>query len=671
MTAGIYTVENQLLTVRPTPKLGESLTSFLNRAAKLNGCNEMDIWRSIHAGSIHMLRSQLFYRLDYDFCLIDPKQLSMLLDVTLDSIKKLTFFTVCSKFFDDPYKDYDRAMVMIQMALDKRSRKFCPICIEHEDVYKLTWLLKEVDYCFTHNIRLESNTNLADISEVTSDTNDLNKQEVIYRRWNFLLKSDKVLTKRYGRLNMERSLALKLLFVAQNQASVYVRKDIVGFSKNLVKSLVSFVRGTSSVKKVTQSLLFEVLNYANMTIEEFSNLEVPKSYLTSIFTIKEKKNNPPSTCLAPWCYNQEHQRMILIDDRVEPRKKGIRYPYYYVCKGCFMRYAYHPEINQWQEIDGKIELVSAIKKLVEAGMTRSEVSRELKINYFQISEIFGYLAYHHLLPKSIHATYAYSNIPENLVSLFEAIQCELYTYPETKYKKTRNRYGWNLKMYSYFYAHSDVQLYFIHKPSELKKPLKKHNDLCIQAERSINDMVLSDIRLSLNQVASSLDCSESTLHSYGIASVVQEAKSKQSSKRLHDEEKELRKTFDTLISRHDCKEVLSMRAVYNCLGRNRDYVVENYPGFINYMTASVKEVNNKAEVHRLKQLVRRIKEAIQQLSEKQRDISVTAVAKCLGIKYIHVKGYRPVKEKIKQEIEDYKNILVGQSHWVNVSEPRS
>ncbi|GAF09550.1 TniQ family protein [Paenibacillus pini] len=336
-------MDKHRLTVRPTPKSGESLTSFLFRTGISNGCDKMDIWRDIHTGSVHMLRSNLYYRLDYDFCLIDPKRLSRLLDITLDSIAQLSYFTVCSKFFNNPYQEYDRAMVMIQKALDKKSRKFCPSCIKQEDVYKLIWQLKEIDNCFIHNIKLESNVKLVDIPVVVADTNDLSQQKKTYHRWLFLLESDQMLTKRYGKLSMERSLALKLLFVAQNQATDYIRKDIVGFSKNLVKSLVAFVRGNSVVKKVTQSLLFEVLDYANMNIEQFSKIDVPKSYLNSILTVKEKKVSPSRACMTPWCCNSEHQRMILVNERVEPRKKGIRYPYYFVCEGCFMRYAYQPQ----------------------------------------------------------------------------------------------------------------------------------------------------------------------------------------------------------------------------------------------------------------------------------------------------------------------------------------
>lgn len=644
-------MDNQQLSVRPTPKSGESLTSFLLRAGNLNGCNEMDIWRDIHAGSVHMIKSNLFYRLDYDYCLIDPKRLTRLLDVSLDSIAQLTFFTVCSKFFDNPYQDYDRAMAMIQIALDKKSSKFCPSCIEQDSAYKLIWQLKKIDKCFIHNIKLESKANLVDVLEVVDDLNDLNQQAETYRRWQFLLAPGQILTKRYEKLNMERSLALKILFVAQNQASIYIRKDVVGFSKNLVKSLVAFVRDTSVVKKVTQLLLFEVLDYADMTIEDFAKLNVPKSYLNSVVTVKLKKE--AGVCVTPWCCHRELQRMIFINKRVEPRNKRIRHPHYFVCEGCFMRYAYHPASNQWHEIDGKIELVSLVKNLAEVGMTRSEVSRQLKINFFRISEMFGYLAYHNMLPESINSLYVGSILPKNFVTLFEAISCDEHTYPEVKYKKMKDQFGWNLKMFSYYYAHPEVQLYFFNKSSDLKKPLKKHFNLTNRAEQIINDLTLSDTRLSLSQVAAALDCSESTIHSYNITTDIQKAKEKQLTRKRHNEEKELREIFDKLITEHDDKEILLTRTIYESLGRGRDYILENYPGLINYITVSVKEINGKAKSYKLQLLIKQIKEAIQKLNESQRSLSVAAVARHLGIKYIHVKGYKSVKDSIKQEIERY------------------
>jgi len=293
------------------------------------------------------------------------------------------------------------------------------------------------------------------------------------------------------------------------------------------------------------------------------------------------------------------------------------------------------------------------KATEDAGMTRSEVSRQLKINLFRISEIFGYLAYHNLLSDPISPLYVSSFTPKNIIALFEAIPCDEHTYAEVKYKKMKDQYGWNLKMFSYYYAHPEVQLYFINKSSDLKKPLKKHFNLNSRAVQIINDLTLTDTQLSLSQMGAALECSEKTIHSYNITIDIQKAMEKQLTRKRHLEEKELRKIFDKLITEHNDKEILLMRTIYESLGRYREYISDNYPGLINYITALVKEINEKAKSYKLQLLIKQIREAIQKLSESQRDLSVVAVARHLGIKSIHVKGYKLVKDNIKQEIERY------------------
>lgn len=102
--------------------------------------------------------------------------------------------------------------------------------------------------------------------------------------------------------------------------------------------------------------------------------------------------------------------------------------------------------------------------------------------------------------------------------------------------------------------------------------MKKHQDLPDRAERSIDKLIQSDIRLSSNQVATILDCSEKTLHSHGLATAVRSAKYKQLSIKRHNEEKELRNKFDELVADHDDGELLLKRAVYRGLGRHREYI---------------------------------------------------------------------------------------------------
>jgi hypothetical protein len=59
-----------------------------------------------------------------------------------------------------------------------------------------------------------------------------------------------------------------------------------------------------------------------------------------------------------------------------------------------------------------------------------------------------------------------------------------------------------------------------------------------------------------------------------------------------------------------------MRAIYESLGRHRDYIVKNYPDLMNYITASVEAFNKIVHTYQFKLLKNRIKEIIQKIVEK-------------------------------------------------------
>jgi hypothetical protein len=669
-------IENQQLTVRPAPKSGECLTSFLFRATRLNHCGEKDIWGDIHVGSVYRKKKHQYVRLDYDFSMIDPSKLSILLELDQKSINNLTFYNVCAKFFDDPYKDFERAMVMMQSALYKKHRKFCPQCLKQNRVFKLIWQVKDIEICNVHQTKLRTSCyecgqgisysydcleihacenqachqKLTDIIEPVEDRAYIQAQLELYHRWEYLM-SDAELSQRIGELPIEKSIALKLLYVAQNQEIAYKRSNILGISKYVVKNMVAFIRGTSEIKKVTLQLLFLMLDQKSMSIEQFARIEVPTSYMDSLFAVKEKQR--AQACLTPWCteYRKKKSEMHVVNERIEPRRKGIRYSCYFVCKGCYMRYGYQPNQNNWQEIDGKIELVEWVREKTLLGLTRTEVSRELKLNFFKVSELFGYMAYQGLLPEKLCLKYRATVIPDDLRDRFEALKCDANTHSETKYKKAKFLYGWTLVEFSYYYAYHVVQAYYLTKTSTLKKPLQKFKALHNEVEEKTKELIQSDIKISMAQIAAATDCSETTMKSHGLKDMIEKARLLQESFHLDQEERKLRKTFDAFVE--EKQGFIRYKDIYKRLGRCRDYVVKNFPGLINYMAGRKMAVNEQLKDEQKQRTIHHVKEAVEAASQKYQQLNPTNVAKELGFSYIHVSGYKVIKEFIIAEINRF------------------
>ncbi|QQE78375.1 TniQ family protein [Alicyclobacillus sp. SO9] len=126
-------------TVRPQPKTGESLTSFLSTVANRNSRQLKDILRMLEVTSDD-LRRRDYYRLDFIPSRYVPlESLSELTGVSPVVLNALTFQPLIKKFFD--YKEPESANVKLtlQRDIDVQHRRFCPACLKENGVYQLLW----------------------------------------------------------------------------------------------------------------------------------------------------------------------------------------------------------------------------------------------------------------------------------------------------------------------------------------------------------------------------------------------------------------------------------------------------------------------------------------------------------------------------------------------------
>ncbi|MEK5377588.1 TniQ family protein [Paenibacillus sp. FSL P2-0173] len=670
-------MSNERIAIRPIPKQGESLTSYLLRSANLNKYDIKDLWKKAHIGSEHALRSNQYFRLDFDYTMVDHRKLGNLLGLSRVEVQSLTLYNLHSKFLEDPYQDFDRATVM-NNAFHKKSRNYCPECIKRDVFFKLIWQVKDIEICIEHNMILLSECQYcnrefnyqddlesfkicthseSERSFTTSQAYILNsdireRQLKLYQRWEFLLDPNRKLSQTIGQLSLEQSLAVKVLYLGQNQSHKYDRKAIKHISISIIKNLVSLVRGVSCVKKIDWKQLFIILDACNMSIEEFSVLKVPSVYVNNIYKSKEKQK--PGQCLASWCSSfGESKQIILINNRIEPRKTKVRYNYYYICNDCFMKYGYHTETSAWLNIDNKIQIIIKVQKLTSEGFTRCQILRNIGTNMYRISEIVGYLAYRHLLKEEILSKYVPHSIPEDIIQYFKQLDCDSHTYPETRYRKAQALFGWSVIEYSYYYANTDVQEYFLYKISDLKKPLKKYKDLNIRVEKVLKEMAKTNENVSISKIAKVLGCSEKLLQSRGLVSKIGQSKEQQMLMNGIQEERELYKLSKSLVNALDVSQTATSQSIYKRIGRNRDYIKKYYPDLLNFIRHSVSAHNyelKKSIVERNRFLIR---EAIKKVEKKNNAVNISAVAREMNYTHIFVKGYRLLKNLIEEEISNY------------------
>lgn len=392
---------------------------------------------------------------------------------------------------------------MLRDILQTKVRKICPLCIKEDNIFKLIWQIKEIDICPIHEVKLKSecshcNTNfnysdnilidpycsnqccnnslLDDYEKVSVKEDIYKKQKQHFDDWQFLLFDNKVLAYEQSGLSMEQNLAIKLLYIAQGQQQIYSRKEVNYLSIGIIKSLVSLIKSNRLVKRVRVQEVLLVMRAVGLTAKEFASIEVPLEYINSI--IKQYEFFSPSECLTPWCLAHEKKniKMQLTKERIDSRyqDRRVRYPYYYTCLSCFMKYSYHPITNQWEEIQGQIYLISRILEMASDGLTRCQVASKLKKNIFYVSEVFGYLTYRKLFPERMNQTFEnqLDDVQGEAINYFKEIDIHWRMYPEFRYKKFKEKYGWSLVTYSYYYADRVVQTHLISKPPNIKKPLK-------------------------------------------------------------------------------------------------------------------------------------------------------------------------------------------------------
>ncbi|MEK5034932.1 TniQ family protein [Paenibacillus sp. FSL R7-0302] len=689
----IYT-EKKVFQNSIQPKSEESLTSFIFRMTDLNGCEAEDVWREISYSNAESKSHMKLSRFDYDLYIVDHEMLAHLLSISSEDMGKMTSRNLYSKFFIDPLQDFEIAATMLRDIFQTHVRKICPLCVKEHNIFKLIWQIKELDFCPEHSVKLKSKCSycgqkinysdnllvdhkcqnlscdsslLDDYEKIIMDSDMYNKQREYFEEWNFLLYSNNMLSCEQSGLSMEQNLALKLLYIAQGQKEEYCRREFNHLSITTIKTLIMLIKSNKQVKRVRVQDLLKVSRAVGMSVQEFACLEVPLTYTRSI--CEKQMILPPAECLSPWCHLQKKKTpMHLSKERIESRNREekVRYPYYYTCSSCFMRYAYHPATKQWEEIHGQIILISKILQMASEGLTRSQISTILRKNLFYISEVFGYLAHRKLLPDAINLSFEgeVEVIDGKALDYFNTVDINWRKYSEFRYKIVKEKYGWSLLTYSYYYADPAVQTYLAGKPSTLKKPQKKFANIKQVVEENLVKLAESEINISFQQVAATLNVSEHTLRRHGQEKVIIKTKEKQISMYLNDHERELRQLFDCeLIKRRELEIPFLFKDVYQVLGHRRDYIEFRFPGLLNYIIRMIKEydqyIMERDEYNKRLQ----IRELILDTVEKYSKLNVSLVARRLGVQYIHVAGYKKLKDIIKQEIDffnrnnDFQSIL--------------
>lgn len=661
-------------TVRPAPLTGESLSSYLLRACRENAVKYTDVKPIIEKNI--KLGAAYGYKLDLiPNYAVNLQALSNLTGLSNEQIEKMTFSPIGRKLFDDVNENYDLFRVSLYKEVEKNKRRFCIECMKEKGVYKLIWQVKQINLCDKHLTPLTSccpvcgheqpyitdsqsifacckcNSSLINNTktECLTDEEIIHKETREYENWNFLLNSLQPLTIQIEGLTKEKSLAIQLLYVAQGQKEHLKWSEIKVLSRSQIRGLTAFIKGRNSpkAKKVSLQDLFKVASHLGLTIEEFTQIKVPSSYLRSIFV--GTKDLQPGPCFAPWCESYQSNRTMVKLETKETNNRKNKYQMPSICTKCFTKYGYSRASGKWEEIGDKTTFMwGAVLPLLKAGHSFTEIKKITNCNNHKLYENIGYIAYHSLAPSAITEHYVPKNIPEYLLESFMELYKAARDY-QSMCKNAKQKFGWKTPEFYYYLASKEVQEYLQLSPETNKRRSFKTLEWSQKVDKVLKYLIDNDIQPSLKEVAATLECDERVLKYHKLDHLIKKAAEQQREKSLDEQERILWQKVKRFVEDMLIKvKKYSVEDVYKSIGATRKFVRKNFPDMAKWISNQTKLQKDRINEKRIKDWCERAREAYKELYLSGRGTSNKQIAMKMGVS-LNVIDQNPEVRKAIQE----------------------
>ncbi|CAN7734492.1 TniQ family protein [Paenibacillus sp. LjRoot153] len=673
----------KLFTVRPRPRPGECLSGYFLRIAEANLVNYLDIRKKINIGSTSYFNSAAMYKVDSSLQLINFKIFALSLHLEEKIIKDLTFLPILDKFFDNPSQEERRFRSFLNSLIVTDVRRFCSHCVRENRYFKLIWQIREIKICLEHQVDLKSNccncnqplpyfydhmnelvcnscgNSIYSECEIKNAQNEefIKKQFQVIYDWRFLLNSELFLTSKLERFTLEQSLAIKLLYISQNKATTFNKLDIKLFSPVVVQSLVALIRNGKSTKRVLLSDLFKLTDHYGMNLKEFSAIEVSTVYIASINLVSDHLDLAPSFCCTPWCHSYGKDTAM---KHINVRKKGANNIYFkqvHVCIDCYLYYGYYQK--EWREIKGDIELFMDVKELVRQGISRRNITSTLKIDYHRTSLIIAYLLRFFLLDTKQFELVR--NVSDSKLSiLFDSIIEEYWESPETIYYKAKERYGWGVIEFYYYFFDSAVQnIYLFRTQTSRTKISKKREQVNSEVDNKLKDMINNNRTVTVKKVAASLKVGRTTINSPKYAKIKEEITEEKKKQRLAVKEQQIH-FYLTVFEEYkqmqnDLGRPLRCDELYKHLGVNQAYICKYHYEIQMFFSEKVEESKELFLQKKVIELSSKVRNIIPIIHKEQGRLSQSLIGKYLGFSYMNRKSrfYSLLISVIKDEIDKF------------------
>lgn len=643
---------NSKLGIRPKPISGESLSTYLLRAARANFIPLNLLLKNLKSkyfmtnGYIHMI--DLF-----PSDVIDINILFIKLNIGTGEI-----YTSCLENFDISEQDRKNALIHkynLKGIFETRKRKFCELCLKEKKIYKLIWQIKNIDICDVHKVRLLSqcpkckkdqpylSENLLNhrchycnstlfknlISKVdVGSAIEMNRQTLRCENWGYYLSNKELRIPLIKGFTFIQTVACKLHYTLDsNKCKIDIGRDFKSTLRNLLKD-------EEADKKVTIQRLFQVLEEMSIRLEEFSKIEVPREY---IMTLLHGYNEPSGVgpCLTPWCLSKKKkEKMERLTYRLNLKSykfsSGV-YKEIALCSDCFVRHGYNKETGNWEIIKVKrhiprklaikVDIVQEVLQLINDGYSATEIYKMLYIiDYYTVIYIIAYLINQSVVPQNILFEKGIS-IPGNVINCIK----ELLKREGNLRDNAKAMFNWSPKELAYFITLKEVQSYLLFESASEKK------EVFLKVKKEIDRLIVEDIDISSKTIQEKLGLSK-TLAYYNLDKYLQEAKVKQKGLRLKIKEKEYRVIIEDFIEKeYKHLRIIKTTDVYNLIGKNTAWIHKNLLELGNWVTSKVNETNKIIKNDKMKSLKVPIQNSVKNFIKYGKDPTYLKVLSEFGL----------------------------------------
>ncbi len=659
-------------TIRPQIEDGESLTSYIFRLAKKNACDYNRVVSPLNNTKDHV-RDRCFRLEIIKEDKLNFFELCRRVNKSVEDIHSMTFWPVVQNWLTPGYYSREQLLQMLSSLIQTIVRFYCPQCLAEKKYYKLMWQVKEIEICDEHLCRLQSRcpecqkeqpyladslmtaqckycgsflTTINATREGEQLPDYITDQKRRYSNWRYMMGKNNRMVGDIQGVPAKKQIAIALMYCAQMPEDTYNFETLKHTLRDdYIHRLKRFINDQDSPQYVTLQKLLQILNSLKMSVQCFSQVKVPRSFINSIIT--NSVTTREYICLTPWCsYYGTDITMNRIPHCFHTVMKKIKYYNVHVCTTCYMKYGVVSHKGQWEQIGNDIEYLEALRKLMSSGLSYSQMAKHLRITPVILYKYIGYLLQHKLLEKEYIEALTPKEVPNNLVERFK----QLVILPGATLTNAKKLYGWGPIELSFFRADVAVQNYLIFE-SRCDKP--RYSRIAkerwrINVEKELEHFKTEDKDISIKYIAAALNCSTILLGQYGLRELIEQARNAQRVDRLLQVEKDAKEKITAFLnsSFHNNKDITTQE-IYLFINIRRNYVAEYLPELAEWVKQQLSSYTQKLLILRLAETKKMVNETVRGCFLNNVSPSVENVTKQLGIHKNH-KYYEDIKLAIQR-----------------------